>query len=127
MKTTSFQINYNSTIELRITFGFPIVNPNKNRLLLITLLLTTFHLVPATTEPFIAADNQLCPLLISVGVLCCAVSHRARNVSRSRTSLNLWPKRPYSNAVNKGQSFDKEFSFIITFSIILLITRLQAI
>jgi hypothetical protein len=67
MRTIAFQINYKRRIEQRITFVFSIVDPNMNRSILITLLLTIFHVVPATTEPFIVAGNHLCPLLISVG------------------------------------------------------------
>ena len=64
----SNQLYFNNWSANNIRFS--IVNLNKNRSLLITLLLTIFHVVPATTEPLIAADNHLGPLLISVRVLC---------------------------------------------------------
>jgi hypothetical protein len=59
-------------------------------------------------------------------VVSCFIGHPVTNVSRSRTSLNLWPQRPCLNAASKWHSLDKEFSCIITISIILLVTKLQA-
>ena len=125
MKTTSFQINYNSTIELRITFMFSVVNRNRNRSLLITLLLTIFHVDPTTTELFIAADNHLCPLLISVHTLCyqssCHTCFQVTNVVKFVVAKTLFEHCKEMTIVRQ------KFSCIIIFSVILLITKLQAI